>query len=364
MNEKIKLNYSTNYTVGVTGLSATDNPAPGVPVIRSIRSNPDWKGKIIGLAYDALDTGIYNKDLMDEVYLMPYPGEGEGNLLSRLKYIAEKTNLNAIIPTLDSELINFIRIQEELKKINVELLIPSEEHLKIRAKTSLKEFCEKNGFDVPNTVIITDSAEIVKNISAIGFPLAVKGIFYESYTAYSLDEAIVYFYKIKNKWGIPVIIQQYINGEEYDVVSLGDRKGKIKGAVAMRKLRITDKGKAWAGVTIMDDKLLNLAKNILEKLKWVGPIEMEFVKDSSSKKYYLLEINPRFPSWVYLATMAGQNLPLATLLIAVGKNIDNFNSTKPGLTFVRHAVDLVCPITYLEELTTKGELIYSEVEKN
>jgi carbamoyl-phosphate synthase large subunit len=350
------------YTVGVTGLNATDNPAPGVPVIRSIKSDANWKGKIIGLAYDALDTGIYNSDLMDEVYLIPYPSEGEGNLLSRLKYISEKTGLSVIIPTLDSELVNFVRIEQELKKINIQLLIPNEEKLKLRQKTSLNEFCKQNGFDMPDTVVITDPSEVARKSNDLGFPLAVKGIFYESYTAYTIDEALVYFYKIKNKWGIPIILQKYVNGEEYDVVSLGDTKGKMKGAVAMRKLRITDKGKAWAGVTIMDEKLLNLAKNILEKLKWVGPIEMEFVKDASSRKYYLLEINPRFPSWVYLATKAGQNLPLATLLIAMGENVLTFEHTKPGLTFVRHAIDLVCPIKYLEELTTKGELVYSELE--
>jgi len=78
------------YTVGVTGLNATDNPGPGVPVIRSIKDSPLWQGKIVGLAYDALDTGIYNNDLMDEVYLIPYPTEGEENLLARLKYIKDK----------------------------------------------------------------------------------------------------------------------------------------------------------------------------------------------------------------------------------------------------------------------------------
>ena len=300
---------------------------------------------------------------MDEVYLIPYPTEGEENLLARLKYIKDKTGINVIIPTLDSELSNFVRLEPELKKINVHMLIPTERKLKLRAKNVLQEFCKKSGFDVPSTTIVQELTEITKIAESLKFPIAVKGIFYESYTAYTIDEALLYFCKIKERWGLPIILQEYIHGEEYDVVALCDKKNKIKGAVAMRKLRITDKGKAWAGITIMDEELLNLSKNILEKLKWTGPIELEFVKDFLSKKYYLLEINPRFPSWVYLAAKAGQNLPLAALLLAVDEDIMFFEKVKPGLTFVRHAIDMVCPLQYLEELTTKGELIYGLVKE-
>ena len=57
--------------IAVTGLNATDNPAPGIPVIRSVRHDLKNIGKIIGLTYDAFDTGIYDGDLLDEVYLIP-----------------------------------------------------------------------------------------------------------------------------------------------------------------------------------------------------------------------------------------------------------------------------------------------------
>jgi len=49
----------------VTGLNATDNPAPGIAVVRAIRSDKTWHGRAIGLAYDSLDTGVYDPDLCD-----------------------------------------------------------------------------------------------------------------------------------------------------------------------------------------------------------------------------------------------------------------------------------------------------------
>ncbi len=207
-------------------------------------------------------------------------------------------------------------------------------------------------------------AQIGASAWVLGFPLVVKGVLHGAYLASSLEEATVYFQKIRARWGLPIIVQQYIEGEEYDVISLGGRESKIMGMVGMRKLRITDKGKAWAGLTIWDEELFNLARDIMKQLWWVGPMEMEFIKQSSSEEYHLIEINPRFPAWVYLAAEAGQNLPLAVAQIAMGEEVEPFTSYQTGLIFVRHAVDLICPISYLEDLTIEGQLILGKEGKN
>ena len=49
---KIKL------TIGVTGLNNTDNPGPGVPVIRGIRESDFFECRIIGLAYENMEPVI------------------------------------------------------------------------------------------------------------------------------------------------------------------------------------------------------------------------------------------------------------------------------------------------------------------
>ena len=51
-------------TVAVTGLNATDNPGPGVAVIRALR-DADPAIRIIGLAYDALDPGTVSYTHLD-----------------------------------------------------------------------------------------------------------------------------------------------------------------------------------------------------------------------------------------------------------------------------------------------------------
>jgi carbamoyl-phosphate synthase large subunit len=123
----------------------------------------------------------------------------------------------------------------------------------------------------------------------------------------------------------------------------------------MRKLYITDKGKGWAGVAINDPVLLELSTKIIEELKWKGGIELEFMQEKSGE-YSLLEINPRFPAWVYLATAAGLNLPGMAVELALGKEVPTQTNYTAGTVFVRASWDLITDMQRLEKLTTAGEV--------
>jgi len=62
----------------------------------------------------------------------------------------------------------------------------------------------------------------------------------------------------------------------------------------MRKMGITEKGKTWCGCSIDDPVLLSLAAETIEKLGWVGPLEIEVIRDRDTGKYTIIEINPVF----------------------------------------------------------------------
>jgi carbamoyl-phosphate synthase large subunit len=98
----------------------------------------------------------------------------------------------------------------------------------------------------------------------------IKGKYYDAYAAHSEEQAAIYFSKMSAKWGFPVIVQEFIKGTEVNVIALGDGKGNLIAAVPMRKQYITDKGKAWGGITIEDPKMLDLAKKIISQTKWKG----------------------------------------------------------------------------------------------
>jgi len=45
--------------VGVSGINAVDNPGPGIGVARSLKEDPELEVKVVGLAYDAMEPGVY-----------------------------------------------------------------------------------------------------------------------------------------------------------------------------------------------------------------------------------------------------------------------------------------------------------------
>ena len=50
--------------IAVTALNAIDSQGPGVGVIRAIRECKDFEVRIIGLAYESLEPGIYMHDIV------------------------------------------------------------------------------------------------------------------------------------------------------------------------------------------------------------------------------------------------------------------------------------------------------------
>jgi carbamoyl-phosphate synthase large subunit len=152
-------------------------------------------------------------------------------------------------------------------------------------------------------------------------------------------------------------VQQFIPGEEYNVAALGDGHGNTAGAVAMRKTMLTDKGKGWCGVAIDNKKLTELTENVIGALSWRGPLEVEILKDIQSGEYYVIEINPRFPAWIYLAAGAGLNLPYYAIRLALGLPLPNPLPTyRAGTMFVRISLDQISDMAAYEQLSTLGAL--------
>jgi carbamoyl-phosphate synthase large subunit len=344
-------------TVGVTGLNNIDSPGPGIPVIRALKDSQKYEVRIIGLSYETLEPGLYMHDLVDKSYQIPLPTAGVEVLMERLAYIQEKEKMDVLIPNFDAELFNFIKAATRMKvELGIHTFLPTLEQFDARQKAVLNEFGDKNDVLVPHSQMIFSTKELPSiDDKKLGYPLVIKGKFYDASIANSPEQAVSYFHKISAKWGLPVILQQFVTGSEVNVTAIGDGKGNCIGAVPMRKLYITDKGKAWAGVSLEDDELLNIAKNAVEKSKWKGGCELEFIK-SKEGKYYLLEMNPRFPAWVYLAVGCGQNHPEALVSMALGEKIEPMTEYDKGKMFIRYSFDQIVDMKEFEKIATTGEL--------
>jgi len=341
--------------IAVTALNAIDSPGPGVAVIRAIRECTDFNVRIIGLSYEALEPGLYMHDLVDKTYQIPYPSGGTDSLMSRLEYIHEEEKLDLIIPNFDAELFNFIKLKDKLKGMGINTFLPDLDQFEARDKLKLYEFGQKNDFLVPADKAIYELRELKKMEDDLEYPVVVKGKFYDAVIARNFDQVEKAYYKIMSKWGLPIIIQDFIKGTEINIAALGDGEGNTISVIPMRKLYITDKGKAWAGITLDDEKLIALAKKFIERTKWRGGCELEVMLTDDGKPY-IMEVNPRFPAWIYLTAAAGQNQPASLVKMALGEKVAPFTSYETGKIFIRYAWDLITDIKEFQTISGNGEL--------
>ncbi len=342
------------YSIAVTGLNAIDSPGPGVSVIRAIRDSKQYKPRIIGLSYESLEPGIYMEGIADKTYLIPYPSAGREALLHRILYIHQKEKLDLIIPNFDAELYNFIKLVPQCNEMGIKTFLPTLEKLEAVDKMHLHEFGEAHDYMIPKTMFISGKKQVEDVEEEIEYPMVVKGKFYEAYIAHNRGQVNAYFDKLNAKWGLPVVIQEFIKGTEIDIAALGDGNGKLIGAVPMRKLYITEKGKAWSGIVIEDQKLIDLTHRFVRDSKWKGGFELEIMR-TREDKLYIMEVNPRFPAWIYTTAAAGQNLPGALVLMAMGQKVSPFTKYGTGTMFVRYAWDNITHIKEFEKISNYGE---------
>ncbi len=348
MPERLKI------TIAVTGINNTDNPGPGIPVIRGIRDSELIDARIIGLAYENLEPGIYLRDLVDTAYMIPYPSVGKEAYMQRILEIHQQDPINIIIPNLDAELYTFIKLKHILDANNILTFLPTEKQLEERNKGNLEHYGKKYNIVVPKGLLLTSYHDIKRVKEEFEFPVLVKGKFYDAYVAYNNEQVINAYNRLSAKWGVPVIIQEFVTGTEVNVVALGDGSGNTVAAVPMRKQYITDKGKAWGGVTLNDTELLTITRNLIKDTLWRGGMELEMIR-TADNKYYLIEINPRIPAWVYLAVGAGQNIPEALVRLTMREKVAPMTHYEVGKIFIRYSWDFIGDMSDLEKISIHGK---------
>jgi len=339
--------------VGVTGINAADNPGPGVGIARSLKENTDLEVKIVGLAYDAMEPGIYIDWLMDKSFVIPYPSKGGDGYLERLYDIQDRYCLDWIIPNLDAELPLYIKYADRLASHGIRTFLPDMDQFRLRGKDRLGEVAKQLDIQMPETKVVASEESLAEAVEKIGLPVMMKGVYYQAYMARNMLEAAGYYRKLVAEWGYPVIVQQMVTGDELNVVGVGDGEGNSLGLVGVRKTSVTSLGKVWSAVTVKNVAMLEAAERFVSQLSWRGPFELECIV--SNGDVYLIEINPRFPAWVYFATGVGVNLPARMLRTGLGQTVDRAAEYEAGKLFMRYTNELVTDMNLFQTVMTRGE---------
>jgi carbamoyl-phosphate synthase large subunit len=181
------------------------------------------------------------------------------------------------------------------------------------------------------------------------FPLVVKGVFYDARCGRG-EEAESPFARSRRNGECRCAAAHH--GEECNLAGVGDGTGAAR-RVMMRSAHHRTR-KAWAGISIhFQTKSWRNARRLVAALKWKGPIEIEVMRDSQGA-YQLIEINPRFPAWIYLSQGVGRNLPALLLSLALDEAPPPLAPPRPGMLFIRYAQETIVPLSSFENLMVEG----------
>ena len=139
------------------------------------------------------------------------------------------------------------------------------------------------------------------------------------------------FNTMKNQ-GLNPIIQEFIPGEGYGFFALYN-KGTLKASFQHRRLReasITGGGGSLRESTRIPE-LQKEGLKIPQKLKWHGPLMVEFKKDQRDGSFKLMEINPRFWGSLNLAIQSGVDFPYLFCQMAMTGDCESVLDYKVGI---------------------------------
>jgi carbamoyl-phosphate synthase large subunit len=310
----------------------------------------------VGLVYDAQESGIYAEDRPDVVYTIPYPSSGQKVLLNRLLEIHALVPYDVLLPTLDAEIEPLLHLDVELRQRGIIPILPEDTSFHTRSKQNLTDLCQQCDVRTPATEVVADVASVANAIMEVGFPAFVKGPYYDAHRVFGMEDLVARSRALFAEWGGPLLVQEALEGAEYNVLAVGDGLGGVMASCSVRKTVLSSKGKGYGEVTVSDPVLDAQCARLIQYLKWRGPLELEFLRDQATGDYCLLEINPRFPAWADVPALLGVNMAEMVVRQAMGEAVDAVDACSAGQFFLRHNVDLVGSIEDFGQLLTQGTL--------
>ena len=294
-------------------------------------------------------------------------------MFERLAAIRKKHGLDLVIPNLDFEIDRYQRLAPELDGIGVRTLLPSVSARRKLGKLGLRQLIGQHswsGFEYPETLLVRTRADLQHAWERFGSPLMLKGLLMGAARLYSLQQAMVAWMRFKAEGDAQVLAQPAMFGEEFGVGVVCGRDGRMIDAIGLKKLVMCERGKTWGAIRAplpqaiadlqeregasQDD---DLAK-ILRKVAWVGPADVEFIRDSLTEKLQLIEINPRFPAWIGFAGLLDVNLPRQLVLAAMERSPAAGHSGKQSdqnVVFMRTVEEIPASAFTMAAFVNRGE---------
>jgi carbamoyl-phosphate synthase large subunit len=212
------------------------------------------------------------------------------------------------------------------------------------------KFCRHNRINTPETFVDERKMWRALKDQSIAFPLMVKprrgqgsvGL-HVVHSEAELAAALVLLRSQVSRFGdnnlsardgaLCVVIQEYVNGDEYGLDVVNDFEGRFRACLVKRKLGIRA-GETDAAESVRNPMLEQLGLTIGRALGHVGILDVDVMVRAG--RPFLLEFNPRFGGHYPFSHIAGANVPAALVAWASGREANpEWLTVRPGVRSVK-----------------------------
>jgi carbamoyl-phosphate synthase large subunit len=280
------------------------------------------------VAVDAnpLAPALYHADRHELV-----PRIAESEYVPALRALVKKHDVRLIVPLTDLDQITLVRARDDL---NAVVLLPDAETVeRLEDKYLAHLLFEERGIASPPTWLPDEVP------SDALFPLLVKARhgFGSRHIYRAADRAQLEFFA--GYTPVDSIVQACLGGEEFSIDVFCDLEGRCLNAIP-RTMIESKGGESIKGMTIHDEKLIELGRDVAEKLHLFGPANIQCFRETDGS-HFITDINPRFGGGFPLPLAAGGRYPELALALARGEQLEpRLGDFREGIVMTRFFSDL------------------------
>ena len=269
---------------------------------------------------------LYGADMLKDAPALRFcdeevivPKMRDENYIPTLLKICESEHINALIPTIDTDLLILSQHIEAFKNIGTIVFISQPDKISLcRDKRLTYTFFKECGLNAPKTFDNISDYDCV-------FPCFIKpkdgSSSINAFRADTLEELQVLSQEVPD-----YIIQHFIAGTEYTVDILCDLNANPIYIVPRIRLAVRS-GEVLKTKIVYDSKIISESKKLIKKFHPVGAITVQLIRQQDSNEDFFIEINPRFGGGAPLSMKAGANSATAIIKMLDGQKLSPSNES-------------------------------------
>ena len=300
-------------------------------IVQYFKKELNGKGNVVATDCSNLAPAIYEAD---KFYIVPRIDAD--NYIDIILDICQKEKIDILISLIDPELSLIAKNIEKFKAIGVNPVISDYDKVEMCFnKYEMYKFLINNNFKTAKSYI--NKEEFYKDLEdgKITFPVFVKPV---------TGSASININKITSKeelevlWKMsdPLIIQEFMNGQEYGIDTYVDMISKEPVLIFLKKKLKMRAGETDKALSVKNEKLFKLIKEFVKKAGFVGIIDIDVFEVDG--EYYISEVNPRFGGGYPFAYETGANVPKMIINNISGKiNTSEIGKYKENVAMMKYS---------------------------